>query len=261
MCQPPIKWVGGKCKVVKHILPYIDRDLKNTYIEPFLGSGSIVIELLKLGYTEVKYRCYDINPMIIEMFNMIKDKPHTLIEELRKYIDKNTREDFYRIREEYNKNPTAPVFMYLNKTCFRGLYSVSLTNKFNSGFGQNVNPKILCEENILSSHQLFNKFDITFEVSDYRDIVYENCLAYFDPPYYGSFNKYAPIRFSHEDYIHFLHTLRQNPTVKIIHSNSTTFRNVYKSEGALHPGLVAVKKLKKFIISTASIEQIQDLEE
>jgi DNA adenine methylase len=234
MYQPPIKWVGGKCKVVQHIVPYIIRELKNTYVEPFLGGGSIMIELLKRGFKNMKYRCYDINPMIIEMFNMIKHDPNTLIEELKKYTDKNTREDFYKIREEYNKNPTAPVFIYLNKTCFRGLYSVTLKNKFNGGYGQNMNPKICCEENILSLHKLFNNFDITFEVSDYRDISYENCLVYNDPPYYGSFNKYAPIRFSHDDYIHFLHNLRQNPTVKVIHSNSATFRDVYSSDENIH---------------------------
>jgi site-specific DNA-adenine methylase len=105
---------------------------------------------------------------------------------------------------------------------------VNRKNEFNGGFGQYKNPKLFCEQNLLALHKLFNNFDITFEACDYREIPYENCLVYLDPPYYGTFNKYAPERFSHDDYIKFLTNLRRS--VKVIHTNSIEFRDVYKTD-------------------------------
>jgi DNA adenine methylase len=200
------------------------------YFEPFIGGGSVIIELLKHGLNK-KYRCYDINPMIVQMFKMIKENPNELIDTMRSYADKNTKNDYYRIREEFNLNPSVCKFMYLNKTCFRGQYRVSRKNKFNVPFGHYKKPIILDEVNIMSLHELFNQFDITFEVSDYRGLIIpENSVVYFDPPFYGVIEEYTAIRFCHKEYIQILHRLRQNPSIKLIHSNSASFRDIYTTD-------------------------------
>jgi DNA adenine methylase len=190
----------------------------------------VIIELLKYGDVDVKYRCYDRNDMLIELFNEIKYDPEGLIDKMKPYEKMKSEEDFYRVRNEFNKNRSADKFLYLNKTCFRGMYRVNKKNEFNSSFNKVKNPAIYCKKNIIGLSELFNTFDVTFEVSDYRDVDYENCVAYLDPPYYDTQNGYSSEGFSHREYVKFLNLLQTDHTVKIIHSNSAAFRNIYESD-------------------------------
>jgi DNA adenine methylase len=226
--EPPIKWIGSKRYQLQTIVPKLLESKNDTYIEPFLGSGAVVIELLK-HRVDVKYRCYDINDMIIGVFNEIKHNPKELIDNLHQYANKQTKEDYYRIRAEYNEEKCVAKFLYLNKTCFRGLYRVNKNNHFNVAFCHAKNPQIYCEQNIMALHELFNSVDITFEVRDYKDVDYENSVVYLDAPYYGTFDEYTST-FCHKEYINTLLQLRQNPSIKLIHSNSTAFREIYKTE-------------------------------
>jgi DNA adenine methylase len=218
MYYPPIKWLGNKSQQAHAIIPKILSNLKRKhasmraqrplYIEPFVGSGAIIIELLKHGRKDVTYKCFDINEMIISMFNEIKYDPINLINKLKLLEKKTQKEEYYRIREEYNKNPCTDKFIYLNKTCFRGLYRVNQKTEFNASYGNYSNPIIYCENNILSLHELFNKFNVSFEVADYRDIeIPDNSTIYMDPPYYTNFNEYFT-SFSHSDYIQILNSIR-----------------------------------------------------
>ena len=70
------------------------------------------------------------------MYNMIKNTPFELIRQLEQYVDKNNEQDYYEIRKEYNKSPSVDKFIYLNKTCFRGLYRVNKRNEFNTAFNK-----------------------------------------------------------------------------------------------------------------------------
>jgi DNA adenine methylase len=226
---PPIKWIGNKMYQVDSIVPKILESQKEIYIEPFLGSGAVVIELLKHKST-MKYKCYDINDMIIGVFNEIKNNPKELIAKLSQYVNKQTKEDYYKIRAEYNQEKCVAKFMYLNKTCFRGLYRVNKNNHFNVAFNHAKNPPIYCEQNIMALHELFNSVNITFEVRDYKDVEYcDNSVVYMDPPFYGTFDEYTST-FCHTEYIKTLNRLRQHPSVTLIHSNSATFRDIYKTD-------------------------------
>ena len=129
--QSPIKWGGGKRNQLQFIIPKILSKLKNSnhYFKPFVGGGSVIIELLKQCWMHkvyhVSFFCYDINPILISMFIAIKNNPQQLIEKLKQYNNKNDENSYYLIRQEYNQNLSVEKFIYLNKTGFRGLYSVN----------------------------------------------------------------------------------------------------------------------------------------
>ena len=140
------------------------RKEKTTYIEPFVGGGSVIIELLKEclknEITNKTFKCYDISPTLIEMFNEIKDEPNDFIKKLKLIEHKNSKEDIYRIRDEYYQKPSADKFIYLNRMGFRGIYQVNKNNHFNVSFGHHKYPKVFREENILALSKLFNMFDV-----------------------------------------------------------------------------------------------------
>jgi DNA adenine methylase len=227
----PIKWLGSKKYQLEYIIPKLIDELKDkkVYQEPFVGGGSVIIELLKrAGNVNVKYKCYDSNEMLIAMYNEIKHDSHGLIKRLQQYLNKNTKEDYYRIRDEYNEKQSVDKFIYLNKTCFRGLYSVNKNNIFNSSFGHEKNPRIFEASNILTLSKLFNDYNVLFIHSDYRDVVYyKHSVIYLDPVYYKTFDKYTHDRFCYNDYLDFLEWLKSNNKISIIHSNSTQFLDIY----------------------------------
>jgi site-specific DNA-adenine methylase len=107
---------------------------------------------------------------------------------------------------------------------------VNKKNKFNVPFSHGKNPPIYCERNILELHELFNSVDITFETRDYRDVEYANAIVYMDAPYYGTFDEYTATPFYHDSYIQTLNRLRENPSITLIHSNSSAFREVYETK-------------------------------
>ena len=233
---PTLKWIGGKKEQLKYIIPHILENLKkaNVYIEPFVGGGSVIIELLKQclknDIFDKTFKCYDINEILIEMFNEIKDEPEELIRKLKVIEHQNSKEDYLRIRDEYNANPTADKFIYLNRMGFRGLYQVNKNNQFNVSFGHHKYPKVFREENIRELSRLFNMFDVSFEVADYCDIDYDNdAVIYLDPPYYGVDIKYTKDKFNHTKYVKYLKKLLEH-NCTVIHSNSTMFKDVYKMD-------------------------------
>jgi DNA adenine methylase len=202
-----------------------------------LGGGSIIIELLKQcfsdGLKNIKFRCYDINEMLIAMFNEIKYEPNILISKLKIFENMKSKDDYNRIREEYNQKPTADKFIYLNKVGFRGLHQVNKSGKYNTSFGHEKNPTIFKEENIMELSKLFNMFDVSFEVSDYRQVIRnicEPCVVYLDPPYFETSNKYSKNKFDYEEYIKDLHYIRNIPSIILIHSNSIMFDDIYETD-------------------------------
>jgi DNA adenine methylase len=240
----PIKWVGSKSSQLKVIVPYLLKSISEprikSYIEPFVGSGSVIIELLKQceqnNIEGIEFKCSDINDSIILMYNEIKSSPRELMRKLDTYDNRTTADDYYKIRAEYNKNHTAEHFMYLNKRGFRGLYRTNKKGEYNTSFEkarENIVVSLYDETNILELSRLFNKFEVRFEVSDYYYIgkeVHINTVFYFDPPYYGTFNEYAQGRFEHNEYIDLLNSLRDDSDNVVFHSNSSSFRDIYEGE-------------------------------
>jgi len=191
--QPFIKWVGGKRGLLKQLLPLFPKEFKN-YHEPFLGGGAVFFELYSLGYLKDKeIYLSDINSELINTYNVVKNNPSELISSLEFYKERHSKEFYYEIREMDRKEEfktltkieRATRFIYLNKTCFNGLYRVNKKGYFNTPIGNYKNPNIADRDTILSaSEALQNAIISNKPFNEIVDNVDKNDLVYFDPPYY-----------------------------------------------------------------------------
>ena len=187
LVMPIVKWVGGKRQLLDEINKYIPKKF-NTYYEPFFGGGAVLFHL-----QPKKAVINDLNMDLITTYRVIKDKPNELIEALK--IHKNTSDYFYELRnidldsEKYKKLTDvekAARLIYLNKTCFNGLFRVNSSGHFNTPFGNYKNPNIVNEPVIKAVNSYFKSNDITISNDDYA-VVLQNVKAgdfvYLDPPY------------------------------------------------------------------------------
>lgn len=220
------------------------------YYEPFLGGGSILCELLnRLESKTIKIdniMVNDLNNNIIEFFLCIKLNVHQLLNEL-KYIEKKyklaqnlskKKDVYYYYRDVFNKKgismiKKAAIFLFLNKTCFRGLYRES-KNGFNVPFGNYKNPLIYDKENLLNLSKLLVKYEVKFTSNDFSCIKIDpNALnfVYLDPPYFPinkkSFTSYNRDNFKdgHQKLNTLCFDLHKN-YVKFLHSNSKCTHNL-----------------------------------
>lgn len=201
--KPFIKWAGGKGSLITQLQTFFPEVLRNNkinrYIEPFLGGGAILIEVLQTYPVEEAY-AFDINKDLINAYNRVKDSVESLIkilgkmekEYLRGTIEQR-KQYYYQKREEYNsyeisKNTKsvkrAAQFIFLNRTCFNGLYRVNRNGKFNVPIGSYKNPKICDKDNLRKLSKLLQC--VTFQYGDYKNsysYVTNNSFVYFDPPY------------------------------------------------------------------------------
>lgn len=186
---PFLKWVGGKRQLIPEIKKFLPKGISNcTYYEPFIGGGALFFEL--------QPKCAiinDYNEELINVYKVIRDHPNELIEDLKKH--KNTPEYFYEIRALdrqplfYNLNDIerASRIIYLNKTCYNGLYRVNSAGEFNSPFGRYKNPNIINEPVIRAVSKYLNSANIKIFNKDYQEIlkdIPENSFVYLDPPYH-----------------------------------------------------------------------------
>lgn len=200
--KPFVKWAGGKSKLIPQLTKYYPLELKNgiieRYIEPFVGGGAILIDIVQKYEVKEAY-AFDINMDLINCYNVIKNNVEELILELsnkeKQFIslDSNDRKQyFYDIRTEYNSYKPdeninikrASEFIFLNRTCFNGLYRVNKDGKFNVPCGKYKNPTICDSNNLRDLSKLIK--DVIFEYGDYRKsekYVNSNTFVYFDPPY------------------------------------------------------------------------------
>lgn len=201
--RPFVKWAGGKGSLIPQLNNFYPYELKNgiieRYIEPFVGGGAVLIDILQ-KYNIQEVYAFDINIDLINSYNVIKNNVEELIINLKQMeteylqLEQEERKNyFYNIRNEYNnyeleKNEQniqrAAQFIYLNKTCFNGLYRVNKNGKFNVPVGSYKNPTICDEENLRQLSQLIQ--NVQFQYGDYSrsmEYVTENTFVYFDPPY------------------------------------------------------------------------------
>lgn len=186
---PFLKWVGGKRQLIPEIKKFLPKGISNcTYYEPFIGGGALFFEL--------QPKCAiinDYNEELINVYKVIRDHPNELIEDLKKH--KNTAEYFYEIRaldrQPLFNNLTnierASRIIYLNKTCYNGLYRVNNAGEFNSPFGKYKNPNIINEPVIRAVSKYLNSANIQIFNKDYQEILKEipaNSFVYLDPPYH-----------------------------------------------------------------------------
>lgn len=186
---PFLKWVGGKRQLVPEIKKLLPEGIKNRlYIEPFVGAGALLFEL-----QPKRAIINDFNIELINVYEVIRDHPEELITALKEH--KNTSEYFYNIRA-IDRQPLfnhmtviekASRTIYLNKTCYNGLYRVNNAGEFNSPFGRYKNPNIVNAPVIKAVSRFLNDNNITIKHGDYEAILSdlpEKAFVYLDPPYH-----------------------------------------------------------------------------
>lgn len=190
--KPFLKWAGGKRQLHSLILPIVKRYLssKNTYYEPFIGAGSVFLEL-----EHCHANINDSNQDLMICYEVIKNNPDELISKLNEYKISHSKDIYYRIRSldrnEEVFNCMTPVekaarVIYLNKTCFNGLYRVNKKGQFNTPIGSHKNPSIFDADNIKSISRYLNDSNIIIQNTDFVNAVRNaksGDFIYFDPPY------------------------------------------------------------------------------
>jgi len=209
--RPFLKWVGGKRQVIPQIKQYIPENYYR-YFEPFVGGGALFFDLEpKKAYIN------DINKILISAYRNIKNHPYEIIDkldELQKVFYKKNHEErkkyYYKIRYAFNNLKSdsflkTSYMIFLNKTCYNGMYRENLKRKFNVPFGRYKNPKILDKENILAVSKLLTNAIITscsFEKAVEK--AKKGDFIYFDPPYHplsitSNFTSYSNNGFTKEN--------------------------------------------------------------
>lgn len=203
MPKPFIKWAGGKGKLLPILREFYPYDLGisiKKYCEPMVGAGAVLFDILSRYEMEEVYIC-DINIELINVYKTIKYKIYELLcilsefENIHIQKDEKSRKEYYLLqREKFNneiKNPTeensvlrASLFIYLNKTCFNGLYRVNKSGLFNVPVGSYKNPKICDVENLKNVSLLLSNVNIlSGNYTNIKKYIDENTFVYFDPPY------------------------------------------------------------------------------
>jgi len=246
--KPFLKWAGGKRQIlpaIKTIL--IDHGVNTddvTYYEPFVGGGSVFLDLAKENCV-----INDYNEEIINTYKMIKDHSIGLMRMLKTHELRNSPDYYYQMREldrsdEYihmGKTKKAARTIYLNKTCFNGLYRVNNSGYFNTPVGSYTNPLICDKDNILAIHDYLNNNNVQLLSGDFTDAVPNHKIGdiiYFDPPYdyvdQKGFVKYSAKGFTRDDLIRlkeFCDTLIDDRCNVLISNNDTPFvRATFASE-------------------------------
>jgi len=186
LVMPFLKWVGGKRQLMTEIEPLLPTRI-STYYEPFVGGGAVFL------HTQPKKAVInDYNSELINVYETIRDNVDALIAHLA--IHKNNSEYFYQVRgldrqegfNELSKLERASRVIYLNKTCFNGLYRVNSSGEFNTPFGRYKNPNIINETVLRAVSNYLQKNDIKLLNGDYQDAlknIRKGSFVYFDPPY------------------------------------------------------------------------------
>lgn len=220
--KPFLKWAGGKTQLIDDIEKVLPKDFSTgnfTYIEPFVGSGAVLFWMLNNFPNLHKVVINDINQDLINTYKMIARRPKELVaileileNEFHALEGQNAakNEYYYFKRDAYNQRQgdqieNAALFIFLNRTCFNGLYRVNRKNEFNVPMGSYKRPKICDKENIFAVGNALQKVDILG--GDYVETLkYANpkTLFYFDPPYKplsetSSFNSYSKDAFDDEE--------------------------------------------------------------
>lgn len=205
--SPFVKWAGGKRQLLDKIdslLPsYIKENKPFRYREYFVGGGAVLFHLLNKYPNMTSAVIVDNNSDLINTYVQIKNNCEELIEKLTTfeslYNNHSDQEQFYKeVRDEYNNSENlseverATMFIFLNKTCFNGLYRVNKKGKFNVPWGKRGKVSIFDEQNIRNISRLLNEKKVLILCEDYKEVIYkarysavreENTFCYFDPPY------------------------------------------------------------------------------
>ena len=179
-----VKWAGGKSQIVEKYSPYFPDKIER-YFEPFVGSGAVFF-FVKKNFNPKEFFLSDINEDLIITFKVVRDRVDELIEDLKSRRKNHNKEYFYKVRKE---KPTSDVaiasrFIYLNKTCYNGLYRVNSKGEFNVPFGKYRNPQIFDDKILREASKKLK--GVKLKVMSFEkilDLAKQRDFIYFDPPY------------------------------------------------------------------------------
>lgn len=263
IAHPFVKWAGGKAQLLNTFRDYYPLALQigqvKRYIEPFVGGGAVLFDILQ-NYNVEEAFVFDINEDLINAYNVIKYRVSELIEmlslleqEYLKLDEEKRKYMYYDIRNLYNNTnkqtdldvKRATQFIFLNHTCFNGLYRVNKAGHFNVPAGYYKNPKICDEENLYLVSNILQKVSIF--ATDYKEslnYVDKNSFVYFDPPYRpltatAGFTSYSKYDFTDNDQIQLAQVFKEmnkmgallmlsNSDPKNVDLNDNFFDELYK---------------------------------
>jgi len=233
MTLPLFKWKGGKQKLLPQMIPYFPQNVSHL-VEPFLGGGTV------RGHFGNSVTAYlsDTNYELVNTYHVIRDRPQDLITALVGYKQKHSEKFYYQVRANQPENldfvGKAARFLYLNKTCFNGLYRVNQKGQFNVPKGDNDSPEwdsdqILVWADLLKGDMIWKR---DFEQVN-RTSLQPESFVYFDPPYWGTSDMYTKNSFTWEDQVRLARFFRRltDQGIKAMLSNSDTVhtRTLYKN--------------------------------
>lgn len=244
--QPFLKWVGGKAQLLAQFDEFFPTDITR-YFEPFIGGGAVFFHL-KHRFPRMRAFLRDINPELINTYRAVRDCPRELMQQLDAHAAEfKAKGDayFYFVRGQHYLTgddkkivERAARMIFLNKTCFNGLWRVNASGKFNVPVGSNKNPNLYNEENILAGSRALEGVDLA--VQDFRKTLNQTRLgdfAYVDPPYYpvsatASFTSYAKEDFGegeqHELHAVFAEAARRGAHLMLSNSDTPFIRKRYR---------------------------------
>ena len=258
MAQPFLKWAGGKRQLMKEIETRLPKNLEsyNTYVEPFIGGGAVLFHLLE-KYDFENVHISDLNPELILCYEMLKLDAKSVIRNLDKLIEAypeeidDRKEVYYKIRTDWNEDvgninslskskkiKRVSQMLFLNRTCFNGLFRVNRKGEFNVPIGNYKKPSFPKAENLLAVQKALE--NVTIHLSSFENCEFwvdKSTFIYFDPPYRplsdtSHFVSYSKGEVDDENQKQLAHTFRSldKKNVKVLLSNSDPKNTVADDE-------------------------------
>jgi DNA adenine methylase len=246
--KPFLKWAGGKTQLLAPVAARLPERIEGTYFEPFLGGGAVFFHLRAEGRLRGAVRLSDANPLLVAAFVAVRDEPDAVIAHLEEHRARHAadaRRHYYAVRADEPATPAARAarLLYLNKTCYNGLWRVNSKGRFNVPIGRYARPSILDEPNLRAASAALAGTSIRCEP-------FEKALAkatggdvaYLDPPYEplnttSSFTAYTAARFGRDDQERLADACRRlaarGGTFLLSNSDHRFLRDLYRARGFL----------------------------
>jgi len=236
--RPFLKWAGGKARLIQQYIPYFPTYFK-TYYEPFLGGGSVFFYLHERQ--PAKAFLTDINAELITTYRCVRDDVEKLIDLLKEHQLQHSKDYYYRIRTtiESTELKKAARLIYLNKTCFNGLYRENSKGEFNVPMGRYKKPNICDLSNLRLASVALQSAEI--EIRSFEKVLNNASnsedFVYFDPPYYpvsttSNFTSYSRYAFNENEQYRlrdvFVELAQRGVKVMLSNSDTSFIRNLYK---------------------------------
>lgn len=234
---PFVKWAGGKRSIIDELANHLP-DSFNEYYEAFIGGGALFYHLQD---RITKAHLSDINFDLVMTYNVVKNDTDKLVELLKKHQKEHSEKYYYRVRDEQRdlQDPIAisARFLYLNKTCYNGLYRVNKKGYFNVPMGSYKNPDVVNEQNLKLCAEALKKAEIKLHQFD-QIKPKSGDFVYFDPPYHplngSNFTGYTKLDFTEQDQIRLrdfaLSLHKQGVKVMLSNSSASLIEKLYKDK-------------------------------